>query len=467
VSGYRRTKIVATLGPSTASQEAVASLLAAGVNVVRLNTSHGEWAERIEWIRWVREEAKRIDRPIAVLVDLTGPRIRVGSLPEPVMLTEGSEVTLAPEDSARPGDIPVTYEALASDVRRGVRILINEGLLGLEVQAVESPRVRARVVHGGRLESRKGINLPGVAVTAPALTDKDVADATEARRHDVEYVALSFVRRSDDLAAARRVLPAPTKLIAKIEKDTALQDITRILAASDGIMVARGDLGVELPFEQVPLVQKQLIREANAVGKVVITATQMLESMVQHPRPTRAEASDVANAILDGTDAVMLSAETAAGKYPIEAVSAMDRIIRSVEAQAGALEDRRQLRPHEAAVEDAIALATSSAARMLHAPLIVCFTKGGFTARKVAAHRPRVPILAFTTEPRTYRELALVWGVVPMLASRVPDYDAMLGVAREAITASGYAAPGDRIVVTAGLPWEVSGTTNLLKVETV
>jgi len=467
MTAYRRTKIVATLGPSTASREAITGLLAGGVNVVRLNTSHGSWPERAEWIEFVRDEARRLDQPVAVLVDLTGPRIRVGTLTAPVSLTAGAEVTLAPADNARGGEIPVTYDALAADVRPGARVLINEGLLVLEVVAIEAPRVRARVVHGGRLESRKGINLPGVAVTAPALTEKDIADAAEAERHNVEYVALSFVRRADDVAAARRLLSSPTKLIAKIEKDTALQDITRILAASDGIMVARGDLGVELPFEQVPLVQKQLIREANAVGKVVITATQMLESMIQHPRPTRAEASDVANAILDGTDAVMLSAETAAGKYPLDAVSAMDRIIRSVEAQAGALEDRRHLRPHEATVEDAIALATSSAARMLHAPLIVCFTKGGFTARKVAAHRPRVPILALTTEPRTYRELALVWGVVPMLASRVPDYDAMLGVAREAITQSGYAAPGDRIVVTAGLPWDVSGTTNLLKVETV
>jgi pyruvate kinase len=464
---YRRTKIVATVGPSTASREGIAALLASGMDVARFNTSHGNWTERTTWMGWLREEADRLDMPAAVLVDLTGPRIRVGTLAEPITLVSGHEVSLAPEDVAGPDDIPVTYDALATDVGRGARILLNEGLLVLEVVESTPPRIRARVEHGGLLESRKGINLPGVSVTAPALTEKDVADAAEARLLDAEYVALSFVRRAEDIEAVRAVLPPPTKLIAKIEKDTALHDITRILEAADGIMVARGDLGVELPFEQVPLVQKQLIREANAVGKVVITATQMLESMVQHPRPTRAEASDVANAILDGTDAVMLSAETAIGEYPLEAVGAMDRIIRSVEAQAGAREGRRHFRPHEAAVADAIALATTSAARMLHTPLIVCFTKSGFTARMVAAHRPRVPILAVTTERRTYLELALVWGVVPMLVHQVPDYDAMLEVVRESITASGHAVPGDRIVVTAGLPWDVSGTTNLLKVETV
>ena len=256
------------------------------------------------------------------------------------------------------------------------------------------------------------------------------------------------------------------KLVAKIEKSAALDDLERVLEATDALMVARGDLGVELPFEQVPLVQKRLIREANKVGRPVITATQMLESMIHNPRPTRAEASDVANAILDGTDAVMLSAETAVGDYAVEAIGAMDRIIREMERQAPWRDERRR-QWGEATVEDAIALGTAAVTRMLGAPLIVTLTKGGFTARKVAATRPPVPILAVTTEPITYRQLALVWGVVPVLVDQVPGYDAMLTVVRDLILRRGYAKKGDRIAMTAGVPWEVSGSTNLIKVETV
>jgi pyruvate kinase len=257
------------------------------------------------------------------------------------------------------------------------------------------------------------------------------------------------------------------KLVAKIEKAAALQDLPRILAACDAVMVARGDLGVELPFERVPVVQKRLIQEANHRGKPVITATQMLESMVHHPRPTRAEASDVANAILDGTDAVMLSAETAVGKYPLEAVRAMDRIIREMEREGAGRDERRRAATGDVSVEDAIALGTSAVARMLKTPLIVTLTKGGFTARKVAAMRPPVPILAVTTEAATFRQLALVWGVTPVRVDQVPGYDAMLAVVRDLILKRGYAKQGDRIVMTAGVPWEVSGATNLLKVEVV
>jgi pyruvate kinase len=311
-----------------------------------------------------------------------------------------------------------------------------------------------------------------VQVSAPALTPKDREDVADAVAHGADYVALSFVRRAEDVQALRALVPKTTKLVAKIEKAAALDDLERILAAADAVMVARGDLGVELPFEKVPLVQKRLIHEANRHGKPVITATQMLESMVHAPRPTRAEASDVANAILDGTDAVMLSAETATGEYPEEAVEAMDRIIREMEGHAHTQDQRRmELRDGVGtggvAVEDAIALGTAAVARMLHTPLIVTLTQGGFTARKVAACRPPVPILAVTTVPLTYRQLALVWGVTPVLVDRVPSYDAMLAVVRDLILKRGYAQPGDRIVMTAGVPWEVSGSTNLIKVEVV
>ncbi len=350
----------------------------------------------------------------------------------------------------------------------GARILLDDGLLSVQVVRIAPPRVEGRVVDGGTLTSHKGMNLPGLQVSAPALTEKDREDVAHAVEHGADYLALSFVRRAADLDELRRLVPPATKLIAKIEKAMALEDLPHILAACDAVMVARGDLGVELPFERVPIVQKRLIREANQRGKPVITATQMLESMVHHPRPTRAEASDVANAILDGTDAVMLSAETAVGAYPLEAVRAMDRIIREMERDAtGRAERRLGAVTDDVSVEDAIALGTSAVARMLKTPLIVTLTKGGFTARKVAALRPPPPILAVTTEAATYRQLALVWGVTPVRVDQVPGYDAMLAVVRDLILKRGYAKPRDRIVMTAGVPWEVSGATNLLKVEEV
>jgi len=443
--------------------------------VIRVNASHGSPELRAAWIAAVRRAADAAGSSVAVLVDLQGPRIRVGALPQPRALRPGETVAFAPEEVAKSGELPTTYAGLATDARVGARILLDDGLLSVEVTGIAPPRVEGRVVDGGTLTSHKGMNLPGLQVSAPALTAKDREDVTHAVKAGVEYLALSFVRRAEDLAELRRLVPPAIKLIAKIEKATALEDLERILAACDAVMVARGDLGVELPFEEVPSVQKRLIREANRHGKPVITATQMLESMVHHPRPTRAEASDVANAILDGTDAVMLSAETAVGEYPFEAVRAMDRIIREMERQGGGpgerggggRDERRRGESETVAVEDAIALGTSAVARMLKTPLIVTLTKGGFTARKVAAQRPPVPILAVTTEPVTYRQLALVWGVTPVLVDQVPGYDAMLAVVRDLILKRGYARSGDRIVMTAGVPWDVSGTTNLLKVEVV
>jgi len=464
----RRTKIVATIGPATASEEGVAALLEAGANVIRINASHGTPEQRAEWIRVVRCMADRAGLPVAVLVDLQGPRIRVGDLASPRELVSGEMVVFAPEAVATPTEIPTTYADLAKDARVGARLLLDDGLLSVEVVRIMPPRVEGRVADGGTLSAHKGMNLPGLHVSAPALTEKDREDVALAVEHGADYLALSFVRRAEDLGELRRLAPPTVKLVAKIEKAAALQDLPRILTACDAVMVARGDLGVELPFERVPIVQKRLILEANLRGKPVITATQMLESMVHHPRPTRAEASDVANAILDGTDAVMLSAETAVGEYPAESVRAMDRIIREMERERPGRDERRRMPTVEdVSAEDAIALGTNAVARMLKTPLIVTLTKGGFTARKVAALRPPVPILAVTTEESTYRHLALVWGVMPIRVDQVPGYDAMLAVVRDVILKRGYAKPGDRIVMTAGLPWEVSGTTNLLKVEEV
>src|SRR5437667_11324297 len=469
----RRTKIVATLGPATGTDERIAALVDAGVNVVRVNAPPGTADVRGQWLAAVRRIAEARGVPIAVLMDLQGPRIRVGALKAPQELVRGQEVVFAPEAVARKDELPTTYAELAQDARVGARILLNDGLLSVEVTRVEPPRVWARVVDGGTLTAHKGMNLPGLQVSAPALTDKDREDVADAVAHGVDYLALSFVRRAEDMVGLRALVPPAVKLVAKIEKATALDDLERILRASDAVMVARGDLGVELPFEEVPVVQKRLIREANRHGKPVITATQMLESMVHNPRPTRAEASDVANAIPDGTDAVMLSAETAVGAHPLEAVRAMDRIIKEMERHGPAAgvstgrDERRATPGATVSVEDAIALGTSAVARMLRTPLIVTLTKGGFTARKVAALRAPVPILAVTTEASTYRQLALVWGVIPVLVDRVPGYDAMLAVVRDLLLKRQYAKRGDCIVMTAGVPWDVSGSTNLIKVEVV
>ena len=463
----RRTKIVATLGPATGNETAIGGLLQAGTDVIRINASHGTAELRGEWIATARRVAESADLPVAILLDLQGPRIRVGDLSSPRELTAGQHVVFAPEEVARGDELPTTYDRLAADARIGSRILLNDGLLSVEVTGVDAPRVRGRVVDGGILTAHKGMNLPGVQVSAPALTEKDREDVQDAIKAGVDYLALSFVRRAEDLEELRKLVPNTIKLVAKIEKATALDTLERIVAASDAVMVARGDLGVELPFEQVPLVQKRLISEANHQGKPVITATQMLESMVHNPRPTRAEASDVANAILDGTDAVMLSAETAVGQYPAEAVRAMDRIIREMERHPVRHREERRVATGAVDTPDAIAWGTNAVARMLKTPLIVTLTQSGFTARKVAALRPPVPILAVTTVQATYHQLALVWGVVPVVVDRVPGYDAMLEVVRSLILKRGLAQQGDSIVVTAGLPWEVSGSTNLIKVERV
>ncbi len=474
-SNFRRTKIVATLGPGSANRETLDALLSAGVNVVRINSSHGTRETRGGWMDLVKEARARCDQHVGLLVDLQGPRIRVGTLAQPLVLEDGAEVVFAPEEQVRAGEIPTTYEELAEDVGPGTRILLDDGLLAVDVIRVAGRRVRARVVHGGELKSNKGMNLPTVAVSAPAVTEKDREDIEHAVAQDVDFIAISFVRRAADVEAVRALVPRHVRLVAKIEKATALADLPSIVQAADAIMVARGDLGVELPFEQVPLAQKRIIRTASRFGRAVTTATQMLESMVHNPRPTRAEASDVANAILDGTDAVMLSAETAVGEYPVLAVEAMARIIREIERaewENGEQEGRRRAgdlgrASGQASVEDAIASATCAAAELLKVPVIVCFTRSGFTARKISAFRPSVPILGFSTEAVTCRQLALVWGVVPELATRAPNYDAMLDAARGTLLAQEYAKPGDHIVVTAGVPFEVPGTTNLLKVETV
>ena len=463
-----RTKIVCTLGPATATAETIDSLMDAGLDVARINFSHGTHEQHTRTIALVRELGALRGRPIAILGDLQGPRIRIGDLAKPRILEPGSDVVFCPEDSATGSEMPVTYEGLAKDVHDGDRILVDDGLIELVVLDVKAPRVTARVVHGGEVKSHKGINLPGVNVSAPSITEKDRADAAFAVEQKLDYLALSFVRRAADIAELRALLPKSVLVIAKIEKDSALENIESILRASDGVMVARGDLGVELPFEEVPIAQKRIIKLANIIGRPVITATQMLESMIEHPRPTRAEASDVANAIIDGTDAVMLSAETAAGAYPRLAVQAMRRIVCEIEQHPFKRAREGYIGPEIiATTEETIAAATDTAQRMLGAPIIIVFTKSGFSARIVSAHRPQVPILALTDEPRTFSQLALVWGIIPQLVQHCETYEAMVARAREVVLTRGLAKEGDRVLVTAGVPFDVPGTTNVLRVERV
>ncbi|MBK6489359.1 MAG: pyruvate kinase [Gemmatimonadetes bacterium] len=462
-----RTKVVCTLGPSTATAESIGALMDAGLNVARINFSHGTHEQHARTVALVRAAARERGRPVAILGDLQGPRIRMGDLPETVTVEAGQDVVLCYEEEAGEGDLPVTYDHIADDVKVGDRILVDDGLIELMVLDVHKPRITARVVYGGPIKRHKGLNLPGVAVSAPSITEKDEADIAFAVEQSLDYVALSFVRKADDIAQLRTMISKGMLIVAKIEKDTALTNIESIVRASDAVMVARGDLGVELPFEEVPLVQKRIIKLANHLGRPVITATQMLESMINNPRPTRAEASDVANAILDGTDAVMLSAETASGSYPKLAVQAMQRIISEIEQHKSPAREERRFSVGSSTTEETIAAAVVTAVRMLGTSLVIVFTTSGFSARMVSSHRPGVPILALTDVERTYNQLALVWGVVPILVPRTHDYESMLASARTALLQRSLAREGDKVIVTAGVPFDVPGTTNLLKIETV
>ncbi len=441
------------------------------MDAARINFSHGKRDEHGETIAAVRAAAAELARPVAVIADLQGPKIRVGVLPEPVDLVAGEVVVFAPEGRHEPPELPTTYAGLAADLKAGDTVLLADGLMELQVLEARPPRVAMRVVHGGTLSSNKGINLPGVRVSVPSLTEKDIADLEYALLHDVDYIALSFVREESDVRDLQARIPEDgPPVVVKIEKGMALDNLQPIMKAAAAVMVARGDLGVELPFERVPLAQKRMIQLANLSSRPVITATQMLESMIDNPRPTRAEASDVANAIIDGTDAVMLSAETAVGHFPIEAVRAMVRIATEIETssllESGPHYDT-PIEPRtgrEMQSEWAVAAASVEAVRRLKAPLIFTFTRSGFTARVVSSFRPPVPILALTDNARTYRQLALVWGVIPILCDRGSTYDQMLACARGTALTMGLAREGERVVLTAGLPLHTSGTTNTMRV---
>ncbi|HEY8231243.1 MAG TPA: pyruvate kinase [Vicinamibacteria bacterium] len=477
----RRTKIVATVGPASRSPEQLERLVQAGVDVFRLNFSHGTHEEHLAVIGSVREIAARLHKPIALLQDLSGPKIRIGKVKDGVVLANGARIAITADPSVEGSAeiVSTTYAPLARDVKPGDRILLDDGNLELRVRAVAGDRVECEVVDGGPLRSNKGMNLPGVALSTPALTEKDRRDLAFGLQHMVDFVALSFVRQAQDLVDAKTLVAshgARTPVIAKIEKPQALDNLEAILAACDGVMVARGDLGVELGTENVPIAQKRIIAAANAAGRVVITATQMLESMIENPRPTRAEASDVANAILDGTDAVMLSGESAVGRFPVETVETMARIaLYTEEHGANAIRRRGDARRGDHAagpvapgtpVTRSLTRVAASVAEELGCKLIVAFTESGITARLLALNRPRMPVVAITHEERVYRQLALTWGVVPVRSELLENTDDLLAAGEERLKARGYVQKGDTILMLSGHT-PAAAATNMLRVHTV
>jgi pyruvate kinase len=479
----RRTKIVATIGPASRSPEMLERLVRAGVNVFRLNFSHGTPEEHLEVIRSAREIGSRLDRPIALLQDLSGPKIRTGKVAgDGIDLLKGARLTITTDTSigGTAELISTTFEPLPRDVKAGDPILLDDGNLELRVVGVSGGRVECEVVDGGKLRSNKGMNLPGVTLSTPALTEKDRRDLEFGVQHRVDYVAVSFVRHAEDVLEAKALIRSmgdAIPVVAKIEKPEAVENLESILAATDGVMVARGDLGVEIGTEDVPIVQKRIIAMANAAGKVVITATQMLESMIENPRPTRAEASDVANAILDGTDAVMLSGESAVGKFPVETVETMARIADYTEEHGmGAIRPRRadarrgDLPPGPAGpgtpITRSLTRVAASVAEELGCKLILAFTESGITARLVAGHRPRMPVVAVTHEDRVYRQLALWWGVVPLQSEFVENTDDLLAAGEERLKARGLVQKGDTILMLSGHSI-AAAATNMLRVHTV
>jgi pyruvate kinase len=468
-----RTKIVCTLGPATSSPERIRALVEAGMNVARLNMSHGDHDGHAAAIKVLRASAEDLGRPLAILADLAGPKIRIGDLAAPVDLTPGERVTIAPEGVAQADDIPTTYAHLAEDLKPGDHIMLDDGLLELECLETDGQRASFVVTRGGLLRSNKGLNLPGVDVQAPSLTSKDLLDLEFALDQGVEYVGLSFVRNGADVAALKDRVGTKALVVAKIEMARALDALDDIVSSADAVMVARGDLGVELPFEMVPLAQKRIVRVANAYGRPVITATQMLESMIENPRPTRAETSDVANAILDGTDAIMLSGETAVGKYPLSSVEAMVRITREIES-SGVLEHGPVYdtvvgaHPRGGATdrEHAVASATVESARRVDAPAVIVITRSGRSARLVSSYRPPVPIFCVCTDERTFQQMSLVWGVWPVLAvDQEVSYDSLTDFGKESVITTGVGKAGESVVVTSGYPFHTSGSTNTMRVE--
>ncbi|WP_256759947.1 pyruvate kinase [Cohnella sp. WQ 127256] len=470
----RKTKIVCTIGPASESLENTKKLIEAGMNVARLNFSHGDFEEHGNRIKTIRQACQELNKTVAILLDTKGPEIRLGKLAEePLELIQGEYVTLTTEEIL--GDInrvPITYKELPDDVEIGSTILIDDGLIGLTVVDIQGTEIKCLIVNNGQIKTKKGVNVPGVAISMPGLTEKDIGDIKFGIEVGVDFIAASFVRRASDVLEIRELLERydarHIQIISKIENQQGVDNLDEILEVSDGLMVARGDLGVEIPAEEVPLVQKLMIEKCNRAGKPVITATQMLDSMQRNPRPTRAEASDVANAIFDGTDAIMLSGETAAGKYPTESVLTMARIAERAES---ALHYReiftKQANAQQTSVTEAISQAVANSALDLEAKAIVTSTESGYTARMISKYKPKSQIIAVTPVDQVLRRLQLVWGVHPVKGVTATTTDEMFEIAVKGAMDSGLVRLGDTIIITAGVPVGRSGTTNLIKIHNV
>jgi pyruvate kinase len=468
VTGHtRRTKIVATIGPASATPETLAALIDAGMDGARLNLSHGTRDDHARTARLVREVEAAAGRPIALIADLQGPKLRVGDLDADVTLADGDSVVIAGEDAAQADDVPVSPAVLGSVLQPGNDVLVDDGLVRLRVEKVERGRARCHVVVGGVIKAHKGVNLPGVPLPIPSLTRKDLDDLDAALEFGVDYVALSFVRSASDVLALRTLIEARGSqawVIAKIEKAEAVAALDDILAEAHGVMVARGDLGVEIGAAEVPLLQKRIIMHALERAKPVITATQMLESMISSPEPTRAEASDIANAILDGTSAIMLSGETAVGAYPVEAVAVMDRIALAVEPHLGYRHETPQA-SDQPTIDQAMSNAACDVAEALSAKAILVPTFTGRTASAVARLRPQRAILALTHKMESLRHMALEWGVTPLDISETTDVEDLWARSIAAARESGIVLPGERLVITAGTAVNIPGGTNVIKVD--
>jgi len=463
----RRTKIVATIGPASSKPEVLQQLMQM-IDGARLNFSHGTHEEHAEQARAIRAIQDELGRPVALIADLQGPKLRVGDLPEPVTLERGEDVTIAGEDGAQDGDLPIAPAVLGSVLQPGFDVLIDDGAVRLRVAKVERGRAHCEVLVGGTIKSHKGVNLPGVPLPIPSLTRKDIDDLQFALELPVDYVALSFVRSASDVQALKTLIEASgatAHVIAKIEKAEAVAVLDEILRDADAVMVARGDLGVEIGAAEVPLLQKRIILRALERGKPVITATQMLESMIQAPEPTRAEASDVANAILDGTSAIMLSGETAVGDYPFEAVAYMDRIARAVEPSLGYRHEIPEAE-EDPTIGQAMSNAACDIAEALEAKALLVPTFTGRTASAVARLRPRRPIIGLTHHGHSLQHMALEWGVTPVSIPECPDVEELWSTSLEAARQTGIVESGDRVVITAGTAVNIPGSTNVIKVDT-
>ena len=467
MNAERRTKIVATLGPASDSTEQLSALIAAGMDAARLNLSHGSHADHAARAARVREVEAEAGRPIALIADLQGPKLRIGALDEPMILVRGETITICAEESAVDGELPIAPAVIGDVLKAGHDVLIDDGLVRLHVEDVDAGRAHCAVVIGGRISSHKGVNLPGVPLPIPSLTRKDIIDLEFALGLGVDYVALSFVRSAADVRDLKALIEqagGQARVIAKIEKSEAIEALDDILVETDAVMVARGDLGVEIGPALVPLLQKRIILKALERGKPVVTATQMLETMIHSAEPTRAEASDVANAILDGTSAVMLSGETAVGEYPVEAVAYMDRIALAIEPSMGYRHEIPEAGQNPT-IGGAMSNAACDIAEALRAAAILVPTFSGRTASAVARLRPRRPIVALTHKDWAMRQLALEWGVTPLLIDESPNIEQLWSESIKAAREAGFIESGDRVVITAGTAVNIPGSTNVIKVD--